>query len=123
PAGQPEIERRAFTMYQFKPATDRILKFRERIRDRVLRLDSERGVLITEASKKYENVVPLIRRPLLTLELCKKMTILIEEDELIVGNKGPYYFSSPAAPEWGVTDWIVEEMGSGKWTLREDGLY
>lgn len=110
-------------MYQFKPATDRIMKFRERIRDRVLRLDSERGVLITEASKKYENVVPLIRRPLLTLELCKKMTILIEDDELIVGNKGPYYFSSPAAPEWGVTDWIVDEMGSGKWTLREDGLY
>lgn len=110
-------------MYEFKPATDRIWAMRERIRDRVLQLDSERGVLITEASKQYENVVPIIKRPLLTLELCKKMTIRIEDDEIIVGNKGPYYFSSPAAPEWGVSQWIVDAVKSGEWTLREDGLY
>ena len=46
-------------MYEFCPATDRVKRIREKIRDRVLRLDSERGVLITEASKKYENVVPI----------------------------------------------------------------
>ena len=110
-------------MYEFKPASDRIWAMRERIRDRVLELDSERGVLITEAAKKYENVVPLIKRPLLTLELCKKMTIRIEDDEIIVGNKGPYYFSSPASPEWGVSQWIVDAVASGEWTLREDGKY
>ncbi len=110
-------------MYEFKPASDRIWAMRERIRDRVLELDSERGVLITEAAKKYENIVPLIKRPLLTLELCKKMTIRIEEDEIIVGNKGPYFFSSPAAPEWGVSQWIVDAVASGEWTLREDGKY
>lgn len=38
-------------MYQFKPATQRIRKMRERIRDRVIRCDAERAVIITEASK------------------------------------------------------------------------
>ena len=110
-------------MYEFKPATDRVKRMRELIRDRVLRLDSERGILITEASKKYENVMPIIKRPLLTLELVKNMTIRIEDDEIIVGNKGPYLFSSPASPEWGTSDWIVDAVKSGEWTIREDGLY
>ena len=110
-------------MYEFCPATDRVRRIREKIRDRVLRLDSERGILITEASKKYENIVPIIRRPLLTRELVKNMTIRIEDDEIIVGNKGPYFFSSPASPEWNTSDWIVDAVKSGEWTMREDGLY
>ena len=110
-------------MYEFCPATDRVKRIREKIRDRVLRLDSERGILITEASKKYEHVVPIIRRPLLTRELVKNMTIRIEDDEIIVGNKGPYFFSSPASPEWNTSDWIVDAVKSGEWTMREDGLY
>ena len=90
-------------MYEFCPATDRVKRIREKIRDRVLRLDSERGVLITEASKKYENVVPIIKRPLLTLELVKNMTIRIEDDEIIVGNKGPYFFSFRKYRSWETT--------------------
>jgi hypothetical protein len=60
-------------MYQFKPATQRIRKMRERIRDRVIRCDAERAVIITEASKKYENVVPIIKRPLMMRRSPKKL--------------------------------------------------
>ncbi len=111
-------------MYQFKPATDRIRRMRERIRDRVLRCDAERAVILTEASKKYENIVPVIRRPLMFQEVAKRITTLVDDDEIIVGSKGPYLFSSPAYPEWGrMSDWITDAVRSGGWTLREDGLY
>lgn len=111
-------------MYQFRPATDRIWTMRQRIRDRVVRCDSERGVIITEASKKYENIVPIIKRPLMFQEIAKKITTQVDDDEVIVGGRGPYFFSSPAYPEWGaMSDWISGAVRNGAWTLRDDGLY
>ena len=111
-------------MYQFKPATDRIWKMRERIRDRVIRCDADRAVIITEASKKYENIAPIIKRPLMFKEIAEKITTFVDDDELIVGGRGPHFFSSPAYPEWGaMSDWISDAVRSGSWTIREDGLY
>ena len=111
-------------MYQFKPATDRIWKLRERIRNRVIRCDAERALIITEASKKYENIIPIIKRPLMFREIARKITTLVDDDEIIVGSKGPYFFSSPSYPEWGRTnEWITNAVRSGAWTLRDDGLY
>ena len=82
-------------MYQFKPATERILRMRERIRDRVVRYDSERARILTESYQKNEYVVPIIKRPLALYDLCEKMTILVDDDEIIVGNKGPYFSAPP----------------------------
>ncbi len=110
-------------MYQFKPATLRIEKIHRRIRDRVVRYDAERARIITECYQKNEHVIPIIKRPLSLYALCEQMTVLVNDDDIVVGNKGPNYFSSPAYPEWGITDWVVDEVASGTWTLEEDGLY
>ena len=110
-------------MYKFRPASDRIKHMRELIRDRVLRIDAERALIITDAYKKYENVVPIIKRPLALYELCSKMTVLVEDFEIIVGNKSPYYFGSPQYPEWGRYDWFLDPIRNGVWELKEDGLY
>ena len=50
-------------MYQFKPATERILRLRERIRDRVLRYDAERVRILTESNQRNEYMLPAIKRP------------------------------------------------------------
>ena len=110
-------------MYQFRPVTERISYMRELIRDRVIQYDAERGRIITESSQQNEHVIPIIKRPLGFKALCEQMTILVEDFELIVGNKGPNYFSSPAYPEWGSTDWVVYDIEAGKWHLEEDGMY
>ena len=110
-------------MYQFRPVTERIRYMRELIRDRVVRYDAERGRILTESYQKNEHVIPIIKRPLGFKAICEQMTILVEDFELIVGNKGPNYFSSPAYPEWGSTDWVIADIASGRWTLKEDGLY
>ncbi len=110
-------------MYEFKPASDRINQLRELIRDRVLRIDSERALIWTQASKKYENVVPIIKRPLMLYELCSKMTVLFEDFEIIIGNKSPNFFGSPQYPEWMGQGWFLEPIKNGEWILKEDGLY
>ncbi|MDR1574302.1 MAG: hypothetical protein LBS24_08330, partial [Clostridiales Family XIII bacterium] len=66
-------------MYRFSPVTDRVKRLRERIRDRVVQYDADRGLLYTEASKKYEHVVPIIKRPLCLYEVCKNITVYIED--------------------------------------------
>ena len=110
-------------MYEFSNATERIWKMRGRIRDRVIRCDSDRALIITEASKKYENIVPIIKRPLVFKEIAEKITTYVDDDEIIVGAKGPYFFSSPSYPEWGNQYWIIDAVRRGDWTMREDGLY
>ena len=110
-------------MYEFTPATDRIRKIRERVRDRVIRCDSDRALIITEASKKYEHVVPIIKRPLVFKEIAERISTRVDDDDIIVGAKGPYYFSSPSYPEWGNQYWIVDAVRNGDWTKRDDGLY
>ena len=110
-------------MYEFKPATERIKYMREIIRDRVIANDAERTKILTEAYKKYDHVVPIIQRPLGFKALCENMTVFVKDFELIVGGKGPHFFSAPQYPEWGMTEWILEPIEKGEWTIREDGLY
>ena len=43
-------------MYEFRPATDRIKLMRLLIRDRVIEIDTERVITVTEAYKKYAKV-------------------------------------------------------------------
>jgi len=110
-------------MYQFKPATERILRLREEIRDRVLIFDAERNRILTESNRRNENVIPAIRRPMFFKDLCEQMTILVGDDEIIVGNKGPHMFTSAAYPEWSGADWTIDAITAGEWTLEADGLY
>ena len=79
-------------MYEFRPATERILRMKEKVRDRVIDLDSERMTLITEAYKKYDDVMPMIQRSLACKYLIENMSTKVFDDEIIVGAKGPNCF-------------------------------
>jgi formate C-acetyltransferase len=110
-------------MYEFMPITGRIAHMRQLIRDRVIQVDAEKALITTEASKKNEHVVPHIRRPRIAYEVCSKMTVRVEDFELIVGNKAKNFLGACVNPEWEGSGWIPMVVGSGAWTLREDGLY
>ena len=111
-------------MYTFKPITERISRQREAIRDRVIRLDSERAMIVTEAWKNCINLVPVIRRPTILKAVAEKVTLRVEDDDVLVGNRGRYFSSSVHYPEnnEGV-GWIVGSIDHGDWTMREDGMY
>jgi len=112
------------TDYKNIPNTpERILRIRQRVRDRVIRVDSERSMLVTEAYKANENVVPIIKHPLSTLHVCQNMTCRVEDEEFFVANTGKHFLGSGISSAWEGAGWIPEMIESGRWTIREDGLY
>ncbi|MFA0816713.1 MAG: pyruvate formate lyase family protein [Anaerofustis sp.] len=107
-------------MYQFRPATERIQYMRELIRDRVIQTDAERALIITESYQKNEHVVPIIKRPMGTYDICSQMTVRVEDFELIVGNKAKNFLGACVNAEWAGAGWIP--FFAQNWTLRKDGL-
>jgi len=110
-------------MYEFRPVTDRIKLMRNLIRNRVIRSDAERALITTESNKRNEQVVPVIKRPMATYDVCSRMTVRVEDFELIVGNKGQHFLGSGVNPEWFGAGFIPGMVENGIWTLRDDGLY
>ncbi|MBR6521502.1 MAG: hypothetical protein IKT47_02430 [Oscillospiraceae bacterium] len=110
-------------MYEFRPATERILRMKEKVRDRIVVLDSERMNILTEAYSQLTDVVPIVQRSLACKYLIERTSIRVFEDEIIVGATGPHFFTSPQYPEWGnISDWVIGAIDSGEWELR-DGIY
>ena len=111
-------------MYKFSPVSERIATMREKIRDRVIQTDSERAMIVTEAFRKHENLVPTIRRPTILNEITAKVTLRVEDEDILVGNRGRYFSSSPQSPEVVAgTGWLVDSVCFGDWKMGEDGLY
>ena len=110
-------------MYTFKPYTDRIWDMRQRIRDRIIQKDAQLLPLQTELDKKYANVMPIIKKGLITLEIAKQMKPEIEDFELIVGSNGAHFMGSTIDPRYHGIGFVLDAVESGEWTLREDGLY
>ena len=116
----PERDEKETTMYKYRPGTDRIKLMRELIRNRVIQSDAERAVIITESYKRNESVAPIIKRPLGAYDVCSKMTVRVEDFELIVGNRAKNFLGSCTTAEWNGAGWIPPMAES--WTLKDDGL-
>lgn len=79
---------------------DRIAKLREQSVTTVPTLSIERAVLVTEAYEKYAGKVSIpVLRALTFKHLMENKTIVINEGELIVGERGPAPQSAPTYPE------------------------
>jgi pyruvate formate-lyase/glycerol dehydratase family glycyl radical enzyme len=83
------------------------------MRDRILSVPSsvciERARIFTEACKANEDEPVIMRRALANSEVLKKMTIRIEDGELIVGNQSSRLRAAPVFPEYDV-NFILEEI-------------
>ncbi|MDR2078549.1 MAG: pyruvate formate lyase family protein, partial [Treponema sp.] len=110
-------------MYEFKPVSDRVKKMHQRVRDRIIQIDAERATIITESSKKYEAVTPIIKRPLVTHDVCSQMTVLVDDEDRFVGNRGAHFCGAGVNPEWAGGGWIPGVIKKGQWKLEEDGMY
>ena len=110
-------------MYQFKPVTKRIQHMHDLIRDRVIQVDSERAMITTDVVRDYEHMIPAIRRPMILKAMCERMTVRVEDFELIVGNTSKNFCGAGIDSDWVGIGWIPDAIRSGKWSLREDGLY
>ena len=113
-------------MHEPRPVSERIRHMRELIRDRIIRNDAERAVIITEACKKHEHVVPVIKKPLAMYEYCSNKKVRVEDFEVIVGNRGEHFLGNTYHVEWQGVDtspFTNDPSREGSWVIREDGLY
>lgn len=110
-------------MYKFKPVSGRIQRMHQLVRDRVIHMDAERAMIVTESYKRNEHMLPMLKRPTATYDICARMTIRVEDFELIVGNKARTFCGAAIYPEWEGTGWIPPMIQKGVWTRREDGCY
>ena len=87
----------------------RIRRLRQQNFDTPTTLSIERAIIETEFYKKYYGTMPTpVLRARNFYEICKKKTIYIGDDELIVGERGPVPKAVPTFPE--LTCHSVEDL-------------
>ena len=98
-------------------------RFREVVRDRVFRVDSERSMIVTDFYKRNENLPPVLKIPMALREVCEKMTVRVEDGEILVANRSRYAHGSANQVEWGGIGWAPTAVKMGLWKMGEDGFY
>lgn len=111
-------------MIEFLPVTDRIKRTRERVRDRVMQLDCEHARIVKEIFETDATMVPIIRRPTVLKALAEKLTVRVEDDDVLVGNRGSHFSSIVHYPELRQgLGFVAQAVKNGEWTMEADGLY
>jgi len=90
-------------------STERIKRIRENIISSKPRVSSERAVLITESYQETKGEPVVLRRAKALDKILKNMTLIIQEDELIVGNIAEGRRICPVFPEMDV-GWLEREL-------------
>lgn len=94
---------------QSTEATKRVKKLIEALYAATPEIEAERAVIITKSYMDTEDKPTILRRALALEEILKKQTIIIREDELVVGNLTEKPRSSQVFPEFS-NQWLLEEI-------------
>lgn len=89
--------------------TDRLQKAKQRIIQTPPGVSTERLVLVTEAYNQFRGEHPLLLRAKTLSKLLHKMTISINDDELLVGSLSSKIRYAPIYPEFSV-QWILDDL-------------
>lgn len=89
--------------------TQRLKRLKEQIVHAVPEVYAERALLITRAYQENENEPEAIRKARAMEKIFRESTVLIRDDELIVGCKTPTALGSPLYPEFNV-QWLKNEI-------------
>ncbi|PKM49345.1 MAG: pyruvate formate-lyase [Firmicutes bacterium HGW-Firmicutes-7] len=97
---------------------NRIKQLRKKLFDTDPMICSERCVIFTQSMKESEGLPIAIRRANAFYEVLDKMSIVVSENELIVGNQAKWPKSSPIYPEYSY-EWLVEEFNGNPYRFDE----
>jgi pyruvate formate-lyase/glycerol dehydratase family glycyl radical enzyme len=89
--------------------TERIAFLREKVLSAKPTVCTERARFYTEVYSQNEDKAVIIKRALALKKTLEKMSIFIDEGELIVGMQSSAHRAAPIFPEYAV-DWLPEEM-------------
>ena len=90
-------------------ATARVQRLREKLIHTTPGVCAERARYLTEAYRQHGADPPVLRRAKALAHVLAKMTIYVDEGELLVGNQASRPRAAPIRPEYS-SDWIEEEI-------------
>ncbi len=100
----------------------RVNKLRKIFLDATFTIDAKRGVLATEAYKKYEHYPIVQKRGLVLKYLLENLPLFTYDDELIIGTHGAATKHAHIYPEFSI-EWIMDEMENFPFEKREFDNY
>jgi len=106
-------------MYRFSSIGDRVARLKERYRNTPFTLDAERALIVTDSYKKNKHAPAALKKARSLYDVCEKMTLRIEEEELIIGNIGKHYKGTTMWPENDGMVWLYDELETGVFDARE----
>ncbi len=109
-------------MYTLSPVTDRVSKIREKYRSTRPRICIARYKIVTEFYMENPQLQGILKRAKNFKNLCEKLPLLINEDEVIVGWQGTTYRSCALYPEISFS-WFMDELKEGSIPKRDTDPY
>jgi pyruvate-formate lyase len=89
--------------------TERVARIKKRLVQHQRQIDIERARYTTEIYRQTEGQPMAIRRAKMLLHLVRRLSITVQADELIVGNRSLLPRMGVIAPE-GAVDWVDQEL-------------
>lgn len=89
--------------------SERIAGMKEALLSSLPTICTERAKFYTDIYREFENTPVIIKRALALERTLSRMTIFINDGELIVGNQASRLRAAPIFPEY-VTEWILKEL-------------
>ena len=109
-------------MYKLSPISPRISKLRDRYRSTKPRICIARYKIVTEFYQENPQLTGILKRAKNFKNLCEKLPIYIDEDDVIVGFQATSYRASALYPEFSF-GWFMDELKAGILPTRESDPY
>ena len=109
-------------MYTLSPITPRVSKIREKYRTTRPKVCIARYKIVTEFYLENPQLQGILKRAKNFKNLCEKLPVLINEDEVIVGWQGTTYRSCALYPEISF-GWFLDELKAGSIPKRDTDPY
>ncbi len=99
-------------MYEFSPVTPRVARIRKTYRDSRPKVCIERFRLVTDFYRENAALPAMVKRAKNLANLCEKMPVLVNDEEVIVGELTSFYRGSALYPEYSI-GWFFDEIRNG----------
>lgn len=111
------------SMFSLEPLSDRVKKVRERYRSATPKLCTARLKIVTEFYQANPQLTGMLKRAKNFKNLCEKLPIQINDDEVIVGSQATSYRGSSLNPEFGGIAWFRRDWENGTLLNRATDNY
>ena len=99
-------------VYELSPVTDRVAKIREKYRTTRPSICISRYKIVTEFYMENPQLQGILKRAKNFRNICEKLPVLINEDEVIVGWQASKYRACALYPEMSF-GWFLDELKAG----------